>query len=212
MLVCGAGGGLLGGLFSRMLIATSRGIPGRIGEAMRDRPIAFAAACGLVLAMIGLFSGSTTYGTGYEEAKLIIEGREELPAGYGLLKMLATVVSYASGIPGGIFAPSLAVGAGFGLNAAQLMPYAPHGAVVLLAMVGYFSGVVRAPITAFVIVIEMTDNHNMVLPLMAAALIASGASRLVCPRPLYKTLADAFLAKAVVPEPEENTKKPPDRA
>lgn len=212
VLVCGAGGGLLGGMFSRMLIATSRGIPGRIGEAMRDRPIAFAAACGLVLATIGLFSGSTTYGTGYEEAKLIIEGREELPAGYGLMKMLATVVSYASGIPGGIFAPSLAVGAGFGLNAAQLMPYAPHGAVVLLAMVGYFSGVVRAPITAFVIVIEMTDNHNMVLPLMAAALIASGTSRLICPRPLYKTLADAFLAKAAAPAPAESTAKTPDKA
>ena len=215
VLVCGAGGGLLGGLFSRMLIATSRGIPGRIGEAMRERPIAFAAACGLVLATIGLFSGSTTYGTGYEEAKLIIEGREELPMGYGLMKLLATVVSYASGIPGGIFAPSLAVGAGFGLNAAQLMPYAPHGAVVLLAVVGYFSGVVRAPITAFVIVIEMTDNHNMVLPLMAAALIASGTSRLICPRPLYKTLADAFLAKASVPAepaPAENAPKPPQRA
>ena len=163
-------------------------------------------------ATIGLFSGSTTYGTGYEEAKLIIEGRDELPAGYGLLKMLASVVSYASGIPGGIFAPSLAVGAGFGINAAQLMPYAPHGAVVLLAMVGYFSGVVRAPITAFVIVIEMTDNHNMVLPLMAAALIASGTSRLICPRPLYKTLADAFLAKAPAPDPEENAPRPPDKA
>lgn len=212
VLVCGAGGGLLGGIFSRMLIATSRGIPGRIGEAMRERPIAFAAACGLVLATIGLFSGSTTYGTGYEEAKLIIEGREELPAGYGLMKMLATVVSYASGIPGGIFAPSLAVGAGFGLNAAQLMPYAPHGAVVLLAMVGYFSGVVRAPITAFVIVIEMTDNHNMVLPLMAAALIASGTSRLICPRPLYKTLADAFLAKSHKPEPDGNATKQKQQA
>lgn len=209
VLVCGAGGGLLGGLFSRILIAMSRGLPGRLGETMRARPVAFAAACGLVLAAIGLFSGSTTYGTGYEEARLIIEGREELPAAYGALKMLATVVSYASGIPGGVFAPSLAVGAGFGLNAAQLMPYAPHGAVVLLAMVGYFAGVVRAPITAFVIVIEMTDNHNMVLPLMATALIASAASRLVCPRPLYKTLADAFLARSAASTHAQGAAAPP---
>jgi H+/Cl- antiporter ClcA len=214
VLVCGAGGGLLGGLFSRILIATSRGLPGRLGTAMRERPVAFAAACGFLLAVIGLASGSTTYGTGYEEATRIIEGYEELPAGYGVLKMLATVVSYVSGIPGGIFAPSLAVGAGFGLNAAQLMPYAPQGAVVLLGMVGYFAGVVRAPITAFVIVIEMTDNHNMVLPLMATALIAGGASRLVCPRPLYKTLADAFLARThkSEPGPEGTAKSPPGQA
>jgi len=192
--LCGGAGGLLGGLFARLLIAMSRGLPGRIGETARARPVAFAAACGLVLALIGLTSGSTTYGTGYAEARHILEGSRTLPQEYGILKFLATLVSYASGIPGGIFAPSLAVGAGFGLNLSQIMPYAPGGAVVLLSMVGYFAGVVQAPITAFVIVIEMTDNHNMVLPLMATSLIATAVSRLICPRPLYRTLAERFLS------------------
>ncbi|MCF8198768.1 MAG: chloride channel protein [Sulfuritalea sp.] len=200
VVMCGGIGGLLGGLFSRLMIAMSRGLPGRAGVLARSRPVAFAAACGLVLALIGLASSSTTYGTGYIEAKFILEGSQQLPAEYGILKFLATLVSYASGIPGGIFAPSLAVGAGFGLNLSELMPYAPTGAVVLLAMVGYFSGVVQAPITAFVIVIEMTDNHDMVLPLMATALIASAVSRVVCPRPLYRTLAERFLHLAMPPK------------
>jgi H+/Cl- antiporter ClcA len=59
-------------------------------------------------------------------------------------------------------------------------------------MVGYFSGAVQAPITAFVIVLEMTRDSDMALPLMAVSLVAYGVSRLVCPRPLYKTLAKAF--------------------
>lgn len=196
VLVCGAVGGVLGGAFSRTLIAASRGLPGRLGALRKTRPVLFAAGCGLALAVIGIVSGATTYGTGYEEAKRILEGTENLPAAYGVLKILATLVSYVSGIPGGIFAPSLAVGAGIGLNLSELMPYAPPGAVVLLGMVAYFAGVVQAPITAFVIVLEMTGNSAMVLPLMAASLIGTGASRVVCPKPLYKALAEEFLQRA----------------
>jgi H+/Cl- antiporter ClcA len=190
---CGLFGGLLGGLFSRVLIIASNGLPGAIGSLMRDRPVAFAALCGLVLALIGLASGNTTYGTGYAEARQILEGTHSMPESYGILKMLSTVVSYVSGIPGGIFAPSLAVGAGFGSNMAAFLPFAPAGAVVILGMVAYFAGVVQAPITAFVIVMEMTDSHEMLLPLMAASLIASVASRLICGKPLYKAMAEKFL-------------------
>ena len=195
VLACGVAGGLLGGLFSRILIASARGLPGRLGVLARARPVLFAALCGLVLAIIGIASGSTSYGTGYYEARQLLEGSGQLPQGYGLFKLLATVVSYVSGIPGGIFAPSLAVGAGFGANLAALLPYAPAGAVIILGMVAYFAGVVQAPITAFVIVMEMTDNHAMVLPLMATALLASATSRLICRKPLYKALAEGFLGR-----------------
>lgn len=67
---------------------------------------------------------------------------------------------------------------------------------MLLGMVAYFAGVVQAPITAFVIVLEMTGNSAMVLPLMAASLIATGASRVICPKPLYKALAKEFLQQS----------------
>lgn len=191
--VCGVAGGLLGGLFSHLLILSSRGLPGRLGDFARERPIAFGAACGLTLAIIGLIAGGTTYGTGYHEARKIVESTEAMPASYGALKFLATLVSYVSGIPGGIFSPSLAVGAGLGANLSTFMPYAPAAAVALLGMVAYFAGVIQAPITAFVIVMEMTDNHDMVLPLMATALVATGMSRLVCHRPVYLALAEPFI-------------------
>jgi H+/Cl- antiporter ClcA len=56
--------------------------------------------------------------------------------------------------------------------------------------------VVQAPITSFVIVSEMVDNHQMLVPLMAAALIASACSKLVCPEGVYHALAKGFLARA----------------
>ena len=127
---------------------------------------------------------------------MVITGSGELPASYPLLKMLATLGSYLSGIPGGIFSPSLATGAGLGSTLSALMPDSEAGAVVILGMVGYFTGVVQTPITAMVIVMEMTQDSALVLPLMATAFIAYITSRIVCPESLYPALAKSFLGSA----------------
>ncbi len=103
-------------------------------------------------------------------------------------------MSYVSGIPGGIFAPSLSIGAGLGQVLAPLVPNAPVGAMILLGMTAYFSGVVQAPITATVIVMEMTANQSLTIALMATAFLSFGFSRLVCRRPLYGALARRFLS------------------
>jgi H+/Cl- antiporter ClcA len=190
--LCGAVGGVLGGLFSRMLIASSRDFRGPLARLRAARPIAFAALCGLAIAVLGYLSGNTIYGTGYAETQAILANDHDIPHTFGILKLLATVISYASGIPGGIFSPSLAVGAGFGQDLALILPGAPVAAIAVLGMASYFSGVVQAPITAFVIVTEMTRDSELALPIMAACLIAHGFSRFICPTPLYKTLAKNF--------------------
>ena len=69
----------------------------------------------------------------------------------------------------------------------------PGGAIVLLTMAAYFSGVVQAPLTALVIVSEMTRNRDLTLALMAATLFGRGASALVCRESLYRALAVQFL-------------------
>ncbi len=202
VLLCSLIGGLAGGLFSATLLAVARGLRGRVGLFLAHNPILFAALCGLAIAALGTLSGGTTYGTGYAQARSIVEGHSTLPASYAVLKLLANIVSYISGIPGGIFAPSLAVGAGIGEWLAPFLPNATAGAVVLLGMVAYFSGVVQAPITATLIVMEMTNNQAMTIPLMATAFLAFGFSRLVCRRPLYSALARRYLAaQAVKPRP-----------
>ena len=199
VLACGVGGGVAGGTFSALLLAFARGLPGAPGRLMRAHPVIFAAACGLLLAAIGMAGEGSTYGTGYAQARSLVAGQSSLPESFFLLKFLASVVSYVSGIPGGIFAPSLAVGAGLGHAIGQVLPQAPASALVLLGMVAYFSGVVQAPITATIIVMEMTDDQRVTVPLMATAALAFGVSRLVCRRPLYATLAKRFLLSTTTP-------------
>jgi H+/Cl- antiporter ClcA len=84
---------------------------------------------------------------------------------------------------------------------AALLPGAPAQALVVLGMVAYFSGVVQAPITAFVIVAEMTNDHALVVPLMLTSLLGFAVSRLVCPEGVYHALAHNFLAAEAARHP-----------
>lgn len=194
--LCGVAGGLAGGLFSRILIAMARGFGNPVGRAIKCYPIGFAAICGFAAAICGIASDGAVYGTGYQQVKAALEAGSQLPASFSVWKFLATTFASISGMSGGIFAPSLAVGAGLGANIAPLFHGAPLPAIMLLGMVSYFAGVVQAPITAFVIVTEMTDNHAMVVPLMAAALIAHASSRLICKEGVYHALAKGFIDRA----------------
>jgi H+/Cl- antiporter ClcA len=194
--VCGIAGGLAGGLFSRIVITVARGVPGALGRGIKANPIPFALVCGFAVALCGLASGDTIYGTGYAQVKAALEGGAPLRPDFGFFKFFATTLSTISGIPGGIFSPSLAVGAGIGADVAYLFPSAPVEPIILLGMVAYFAGVVQAPITAFVIVTEMTDNHAMVIPLMAAAFIGYATSRWISPEGIYHALSKGFLAQA----------------
>ncbi|MGI3901678.1 MAG: chloride channel protein [Janthinobacterium lividum] len=191
--VIGVAGGLFGGIFSRILIAAGRGFPGAIGRAVKARPILFAALCGLGVALCGLGSANSIFGTGYEQATAILHGTSDLPWSFGPLKFLATVLSSISGIPGGIFAPSLAVGAGLAENLHGLLPQTPIGVLTILGMVSYLSGVVQAPITSFVIVDEMTENHALVIPIMICAILANAVSKLVYPHGVYHTLSRGYM-------------------
>ncbi|MFZ2469348.1 MAG: chloride channel protein, partial [Parvibaculum sedimenti] len=206
--VCGVMGGLAGGIFSRILVVFGAGLPGRVGDLIKRYKVAFAAVCGFAVALCGLLSGGAIYGTGYEQANAALHGTEQLSLLYAPLKLLATALSSICGLPGGIFSPSLSVGAGLGADIAHFFPDTPAGALVLLGMVGYFTGVVQAPITAFVIVSEMTGSHELLVPLMLTALIAQGASRLVCKEGVYHALAKNFLPPKVPVVKEPAAKEP----
>ncbi len=197
--------GVAGGLFCWLLLNTGRWLPPRLLGLYRERPIAFAALCGLAIAVVGLLSGGTTFGSGYAEARGLLDGHEQLSVFYPFLKIVSMVASYLPGIPGGIFAPSLSIGAGFGNLLHLVFGDMRLPVLVALAMVGYLAAVTQSPITSFVIVMEMINGHALVISLMAAALIASRVSRFFAP-PLYETLAQRYLAPpAPVPAPSPAT-------
>lgn len=186
--LAGLFGGLAGGLFARLMLWTSRGGASRLSG---GNPLVLAGACGLLVAAIGLATG-LTWGTGYAPARAMIEG-SHAPLWFGPAKFFASLATAAAGLPGGIFAPSLATGAGVGNLLRWIMPDAPGGAVVLLGMVAYFTGVVRAPLTSVIIISETTASRGLMLPLLATALIADGAAQLICRERLYHGLSLAFL-------------------
>jgi len=192
ILLCGTVGGAAGGLFSRLLILLT--FHRRLKVLMNRRRLLFAAVCGLVVAVLGVCSHGLIFGSGYEPTRLSLQSSVSLPWYFGVAKLFATLASSVSGIAGGIFAPSLSIGAGLGDNIAALLPnMADHSAIVLLVMTAYLAGVTRAPVTSFIIAMEMTNNHQMLLPLMAASVVASRISKFISPIPLYHKLSENFL-------------------
>jgi H+/Cl- antiporter ClcA len=187
--------GLAGGLFSRLLIVSLSGRSSdRASRWRARRPVAFAAACGLGVALIGVATGGAAFGSGYASTRTMVEGSAAMPFAYAPFKFLATWLTAWSGVPAGIFAPSLAIGAAFGNDVALLLYGLQVPALIALGMVGFLAAATQAPLTAFIIVMEMVDGHAMVLSLMACALIACAVARLISP-PLYPTLATLQLGR-----------------
>lgn len=187
--------GLSGGLFARLLVVSLAARSGDWFCKMRRRaPVRFAAACGLAVAVLGLVSHGDTYGSGYHHARNMLEGNGESSPLYVLLKFMATWITAWSGVPGGLFAPALAIGGALGNDIAQLTAYVNAPTLIALGMAGFLAAVTQAPLTSFIIVMEMVDGHTLVLSLMASALVASGVSRLISV-PLYTALAELQLQR-----------------
>ena len=192
--------GIAGGVFGWLLLNTARWIPAPLRKLHSERPVVFAALCGLLIAVVGLISGGLTFGSGYAEARGLLDGSEQLSVFYPFLKLISMVGSSLPGIPGGIFAPSLSIGAGFGNLLHMVFGSMQLQMLIALAMVGYLAAVTQAPITSFVIVMEMINGHALVISLMATALIASRVSRLFAP-PLYEALSQRYMAPLPQPAP-----------
>lgn len=186
--------GVAGGMFCWLLLNTERWMPMPLLALRRERPVAFGAVCGLCIAVIGVASGGHLFGSGYAEARGMLEGHSSLGGGYPLLKMASMVGSYLPGTPGGLFAPSLAIGAGMGNALHMVFGQMQLPMLIALGMVGYLAAVTQSPITAFVIVIEMINGHALVISLMATALISSQVSKVFAP-PLYEALAQRYIKR-----------------
>ena len=195
VILCGLVCGVLGGIFSRALIESSSSIKGNLGTFRATHPLWWAGVCGLLVALLGVISGGAAHGSGYAFTKDMLNNDMTETWQYAPIKYLATIFTYLSGVPGGIFAPSLSIGAGIGNDMMPLFGhYQAATAISVLCMAGFLAAVTQAPLTSFIIVMEMIDGHEMVISLMAIALIASIVSR-VFSTPLYTTLADKQLSR-----------------
>jgi CIC family chloride channel protein len=111
-------------------------------------------------------------------------------------KLVATIFSYSSGGAGGIFAPSLFMGAmlggAFGALDRTVFDHGPEamGAFALVGMGATFCGTIRAPMTSVLIIVELTSGYGLILPLMLANMSAYAVARYLRPVPIYEALLE----------------------
>jgi H+/Cl- antiporter ClcA len=188
-LLCGA----LGGIFSWFLLWPQRNPSFALWAWRGTHPVWFAGSCGLVIAALGWASGGTSFGSGYAAASQAIAGQITLEWHAPVTRFFATLVTYFSGMPGGIFAPSLAVGTALGSDLAQWLGWGVDAhAWIALCMAAFLAAVTQSPITAAIIVMEMVNGHQMVISLMAASFLSKTVSARFGPE-LYQQLAMSWM-------------------
>ncbi len=192
--------GVAGGLFGRFLFKGAGWIipSARWKEWVRQHPVLLAGLAGLLLAALGTISGGDTYGTGYSQVAAALQNRYDAPHGISAMKWLATVLSYWAGIPGGIFTPCLTIGAMIGHETAAFAGLGlAANVLVLLGMTAFLSGATQSPLTASVVVMEMTGSQDMLVWLLAAGLGATLVSRQFCPKPFYHAASVRFKTRVL---------------
>ena len=153
---------------------------------------------GILLGVVGILSFKVdgfprVFGVGYDTITDALFGSLAVQMTLALFffKMIATVLTLGSGGSGGIFAPSLfmgaMLGATFGHLANRLFPgiTAPEGAYALVGMAAFFSGAAHAPITAILMLFEMTGNYLIILPLMLSTVVSTLVSRTLSRDSIY---------------------------
>src|SRR5579863_9965788 len=151
---------------------------------------------GLAVGLMGGFMPEVL-GVGYDYVERILGGDLALKAVVllAILKIVATATCYGSGNAGGIFGPSLFIGAtiggAVGSVAHHLFPAqtAGPGAYALVGMGTAFAGIVRTPLTSVIMIFEMTRDYAIIVPLMISNLISFFISRQLQPEPIYEALA-----------------------
>lgn len=197
--------GMLMGAVAPWFVGSLRNAETLFVGAIAPLPLRLAAGG----AIVGLFAiwVPQVWGNGYAAVDHILAGEWQWSF-VGLVlgcKLLATFATVGSGAVGGVFTPSLFVGSSFGALFGtfvhRLMPAdsASPSAYALVGMGSFLAGVTHAPLTAILMLFEMTRDYGIVLPLMLACVIAYYTSRAIDPRSLYSSKLAEKAARTALP-------------
>lgn len=187
-------GGLLSVAFVKLLLRTREWF---LGQPERGR-WALPIAGGLLVGVVGL-AVPEVLGVGYTYVGLALNNHASMTLGLMallvMLKLVTVTTAYGSGNAGGIFGPSLFLGAMFGgalgsiLHSQLPALTAPSGAYALVGMGALFAGIVRAPMTSVIMIFEVTRDYQVIVPLMLANLMSLYVSRRLQPTTVYEALS-----------------------
>jgi CIC family chloride channel protein len=191
--VLGIVGGIVSVLFCKLLLRARGSFRRMPAWTKTFQPAMGGLAIGVILVFV-----PQVMGVGYEHVDQALQGSLALKTLVLLcgMKLIATIVSYASGNAGGIFAPSLFLGAmaggavGIGMHAWAPFPTGGPGAYALVGMGTLFAGIIRAPMTSVFMIFELTQDYEILVPLMVANLLSFLISKRFQPKPVYHALLE----------------------
>ena len=158
--------------------------------------IVYVALCGLLIAGMAICIDVKAFGSGKEiMVNTLFSEQKHLEWYTPLLRIFGSIISFSTGASGGIFAPSLSAGASLGAVFAGLfhLSNTETNLLILCGMTGFLTGITRSPFTSSIIVLEMTNSHNVIFHIMFAALFANLVSTLVTKHSFYDYLKIQYL-------------------
>ena len=172
----------------------------------------YVLICGLIIAALGFFIDPAVFGSGKEIMVRTLFTSDKVVAWYvPFLRMAGSVISFSTGAAGGVFAPALSIGASSGAVLAGWFNFtAPEtNLLILCGMTGFLTGVTRSPFTSSILVIEMTNSHDIIFYLMITALLANLVSNMVSKHSFYDHLKDQYIHEVHQSEVQDKQKTDP---
>lgn len=190
--------GLIGYFYNKLLLLIS-------GFMQRNsfQPLLVALVFGIIITGAGLYS-SDMIGSGYETIHKALNQSFSFTFLLVLfaIRFLLSIVSYSSGVPGGIFAPLLTLGVIIGMITGLFFQHffpeviTDPGIFAVAGMAGIFASTVRAPLTGLVLAVEMTSNYQLILPLVLTTAMSAVITTVLGNKPIYSSLLERLLKKS----------------
>nr|WP_294794478.1 chloride channel protein [uncultured Mucilaginibacter sp.] len=156
----------------------------------------YAAVCAVIFAGLAFFIDAGILGSGKDlMVRTLFESDKHVTWYTPLLRIIGPVLSFTAGGAGGIFAPALSAGAGIGAQVSDWFSLGESDTnmLVLAGMVGFLTGITRSPFTSAILVLEMTDRHNVIFHLILAGMVASLAALLVDKHSFYDHMKNQYI-------------------
>ncbi len=194
--------GVLGALMCRFILAIFRWK----NNFTKSQTVTYVTVCAVIMVLLAVTCSTEVMGSGKELMNSVLFSANKRIAWYiPFLRFSGPVVCFTTGVSGGVFAPALSSGASFGAMVASWFDLSATNTnlIILAGMVGFLTGVTRTPFTSAILVLEMTDSHNVIFHLMLAGMIASVVALIVDKHSFYDHMRAQYVRKLEQEELEE---------
>jgi H+/Cl- antiporter ClcA len=205
VLICG----IMGGIFTKLTLVLIKNITHK-----KAKFLSIVFILGSIVAALNYLSDGLVAGSGHDETVAILNGANldtnlytNLDTNFGIefvvMKFLATLSSIVAVIPGGLFMPNITIGAGIGsvfyfaFESVEFILNIDYQIIVIFSMVAYLSAIIRTPFTASLVILEITNSLNLLIPALIIALISNYISSKIQRQSLFYVLAQNFDCKKI---------------